>query len=159
SKWQARIDSAAAIPAVIDKAFRQLNGGRRRPVVVEIPPDIAAAHAVRPPPEAMLSPQPPRVPDDDLIERAAILLGRARNPAIFVGSGGVGAEAELRELGEMLQAPVIMSEHGLGALNIRHPLAQTMQVGNDIWPEIDVALAVGTRFFHPIVEWGRDEHV
>ena len=37
-------------------------------------------------------------------------------------------------LAEMLQAPVIMSEHGLGALDIRHPLAQTMQVGNDLWP-------------------------
>ena len=70
-----------------------------------------------------------------------------------------GAESELRELAEMLQAPVIMSEHGLGALDIRHPLAQTMQVGNDLWPGIDVALAVGTRFFHPIVEWGRDENV
>ena len=91
--------------------------------------------------------------------RAAALLGRARNPAIFVGSGVFGAESELRALAEMLQAPVIMSEHGLGALDIRHPLAQTMQVGNDLWPGIDVALAVGTRFFHPIVEWGRDENV
>lgn len=34
-----------------------------------------------------------------------------------------------------------------------------MQVGNDLWPDIDVALAVGTRFFHPIVEWGRDENI
>jgi acetolactate synthase-1/2/3 large subunit len=59
----------------------------------------------------------------------------------------------------MLEAPVIMSEHGLGALDIRHPLAQTMQVGNDLWPSIDVALAVGTRFFHPIVEWGRDDAI
>ena len=59
----------------------------------------------------------------------------------------------------MLQAPVIMSENGLGALDVRHPLAQTMQVGNDLWPSVDVALAVGTRFFHPIVEWGRDDGV
>ena len=93
------------------------------------------------------------------IARAAALLGQARNPAIFVGSGVFGAESELRALAEMLQAPVIMSEHGLGALDIRHPLAQTMQVGNDLWPGIDVALAVGTRFFHPIVEWGRDDDV
>ena len=27
------------------------------------------------------------------------------------------------------------------------------------WPGIDVALAVGTRFFHPIVEWGRDDAI
>ncbi len=30
----------------------------------------------------------------------------------------------------------------MGALDIRHPLAQTLQVGNDLWPTIDVALAV-----------------
>ena len=34
-----------------------------------------------------------------------------------------------------------------------------MQVGNDLCPGIDVPLAVGTRFFDPIEEWGRDENV
>jgi acetolactate synthase I/II/III large subunit len=160
SKWQARIESVAAIPGDLDEAFRQMNSGRRRPVVIEIPPDIVAARVAKPPPAAMpMASPPPPVPDCAAIERAAALLGRARNPAIFAGGGAIGAEEELRELAEMLQAPVIMSEHGLGALDIRHPLAQTLQVGNDLWPEIDVALAVGTRFFHPIVEWGRDEAV
>ncbi len=159
SKWQGRITSPARAPDVIREAFRQLNSGRRRPVVIEIPPDIAAARSTLPsdmphPPETR-SPEP----DPDAIARAAALLGRARNPAIFVGSGAFGAENELRALAERLRAPVIMSEHGLGALDMRHPLAQTMQVGNDLWPSIDVALAVGTRFFHPIVEWGRDDAI
>jgi acetolactate synthase I/II/III large subunit len=159
SKWQGLIKSAADAPAIVREAFRQLNGGRRRPVVLEIPPDIAASR-ITPPPTAppTLPPAPPE-PDPDAILRAAALLGRARNPAIFVGSGVFGAETELRELAEMLQAPVIMSEHGMGALDIRHPLAQTLQVGNDLWPTVDVAVAVGTRFFHPIVEWGRDDGV
>jgi acetolactate synthase I/II/III large subunit len=159
SKWQGLIKSPADAPAIVHEAFRQLNSGRRRPVVVEIPPDIAAARTASLPvtprgPETA----PPQL-DPDAFARAAALLGRARNPAIFVGSGAFGAESELRELAEMLQAPVIMSENGLGALDVRHPLAQTMQVGNDLWPSIDVALAVGTRFFHPIVEWGRDDGV
>ena len=159
SKWQGLIKSPADAPAVVHEAFRQLNGGRRRPVVVEIPPDIAAARAASLPVTPRGPETAPPEPDPDAIARAAALLGRARNPAIFVGSGVFGAESELRELAEMLQAPVIMSENGLGALDIRHPLAQTMQVGNDLWPSIDVALAVGTRFFHPIVEWGRDDGV
>jgi len=158
SKWQGLIKSPAEAAAVVREAFRQLNTGRRRPVVVEIPPDVTAARgaplSVTPRPAEIAPPQP-----DPAIARAATLLGRARNPAIFVGSGAFGAASELRELAEMLQAPVIMSESGLGALDIRHPLAQTMQVGNDLWPSIDVALAVGTRFFHPIVEWGRDDGV
>ncbi len=161
SKWQGRIGSAEDGPAVVHEAFHQLNSGRRRPVVLEIPPDIAAARAApgSHPPVPLIPAPAPAGPDPDAVSRAAALLGRARNPAIFVGSGVFGAETELRELAEMLQAPVIMSEHGMGALDIRHPLAQTLQVGNDLWPTIDVALAVGTRFFHPIVEWGRDDAI
>jgi acetolactate synthase-1/2/3 large subunit len=159
TKWQGLIETGAEIASLVQEAFRQLNSGRRRPVVLEIPPDIAAGRfmAAAGPTRAPL-PAPPAL-DLEAISRAAKLLNEARNPAIFVGSGVFGAEAELRKLAEMLQAPVIMSEHGMGALDIRHPLAQTLQVGNDLWPAVDVALAVGTRFFHPIVHWGRDDKV
>lgn len=159
SKWQGRIDAAKDAAPVVDEAFRQLNSGRRRPVVVEIPIDIAASRGNTPLVAAPRPPVDPPAPDPDAIEAAARLLGNARNPAIFVGSGVFGAEADLRELAEMLQAPVVMSEHGMGALDIRHPLAQSLQVGNDLWPGFDVVLAVGTRLFHPIVEWGRDENI
>jgi acetolactate synthase I/II/III large subunit len=159
TKWQGLIENGGDIPALVDEAFRQLNTGRRRPVVLEIPPDIAAKQFARPPALPPFPPPTPAGPDAGAISSAARLLSGARSPGIFVGGGVFGAEKELRELAEMLQAPVIMSEHGMGALDIRHPLAQTLQVGNDLWPEIDVALAVGTRFFHPIVHWGRDDKV
>ena len=159
SKWQGRITSPAEGPIVVGEAFRQLNSGRRRPVVIEIPPDVAAAREPAPSVARSSSTVQSPEPNSDAIARAAALLAGARFPAIFVGSGVFGAEDELRTLAEMLEAPVIMSEHGLGALDIRHPLAQTMQVGNDLWPSVDVALAIGTRFFHPIVEWGRDDAI
>jgi len=159
SKWQGLIKSPVEAANIVQAAFGALNSGRRRPVVIEIPPDIAAARSASVARGGATPPAAPPQPDPDAIARAAALLGGARNPAIFVGGGVFGAERELREIAEMLQAPVIMSEHGLGALDIRHPLAQTLQVGNDLWPGIDVALAVGTRFFHPIVEWGRDEGI
>jgi acetolactate synthase-1/2/3 large subunit len=159
TKWQGRIATISETPDVVAEAFRQAISGRRRPTLIEIPPDIAAARGTPAAryPVAIADPEPE--PDTDVVERAARLLGEARNPAIFVGGGVFGAERELLELAEMLQAPVIMSEHGAGALDIRHPLAQTLQVGNDLWPKIDVALAVGTRLFHPIVEWGRDDAI
>jgi acetolactate synthase-1/2/3 large subunit len=157
SKWQATIESAAEVPLVVAEACRQAVSGRPRPVVVEIPPDITAQKTAAP--LAVPAPAPAKSYDLGLAGQAAALLGGARNPAIFVGSGVIGAEQELLELAELLQAPVIMSEHGAGTLTARHPLAQSLQVGNDIWPDIDVALAVGTRFFHPIVEWGRDENI
>ena len=156
TKWQGRVADVADVPDVVNEAFRQLGSGRRRPVAIELPPDVAARREQHVSFGAQGNPDPVPEPDPDAVTRAAELLGNARNPAIFVGGGVVGAERELLELAEALQAPVIMSEHSMGALDIRHPLAQTLQVGNDIWPTIDVALAVGTRFFHPIVEWGRD---
>ena len=156
TKWQGRINAVGEVPPVLDEAFRRLASGRKRPVAVELPPDIAARRepgVVFGPPSP---PDPVPEPDADRVDRAAALAAAASSPAIFVGGGVVGAEAALRELAEMLQAPVVMSEHGMGALDIRHPFAQTLQVGNDLWPKIDVVLAVGTRLFHPIVEWGRD---
>ena len=159
SKWQGRINSVAEVPAVMTDAFRQVLSGRKRPVVVEIPPDIAAAHGVLSGPISAAIPDAEPEADLDQVERAARLLGGARSPAIFVGGGAIDVQEELLELAAMLQAPVIMSEHGGGALDIRNPFAQTMQVGSDLWPGIDVALAVGTRFFHQIVEWGHDDGI
>jgi acetolactate synthase-1/2/3 large subunit len=91
SKWQGRITSPADGPVVVSEAFRQMTSGRRRPVVIEIPPDVAAARNsvpfVAPRPSKTRSPEP----DPDALTRAAALLGRARNPAIFVGGGVFGA--------------------------------------------------------------------
>ncbi|MDR3497001.1 MAG: thiamine pyrophosphate-binding protein [Ancalomicrobiaceae bacterium] len=159
TKWQGRIDRVEDTPAVVADAFRQLNSGRRRPVLVEMPIDVTSARASGAVADIVAGRDADPEPDSDALEAAARLLGTAKSPAIFVGSGVFGAEAELINLARMLQAPVIMSEHGMGAVDIRDPLAQTLQTGNDLWPQIDVALAVGTRFFHPIVEWGRDDGI
>ena len=159
TKWQGRMNSVADVPGVVDEAFRQMLSGRRRPVAIELPPDIAARREPRAALAVASGADPAPEADADAVSKAAELLAGARNPAIFVGGGVFGAEEELLALAEELQAPVIMSEHGMGALDIRHPLAQTLQVGNDIWPTVDVALAVGTRLFHPIVSWGRDAEV
>ena len=159
TKWRGRIHSVGQTSEVVGESFSQARSGRRRPVLVEIPPDIAAARARVPAGYRIGESAAEPIPDEDQVKRAAALLGAAKNPAIFVGGGVFGAEAELLQLAEMLQAPIVMSEHGGGAVDIRHPLAQTLQVGNDIWPTVDVALAVGTRLFHPIVAWGRDDRV
>jgi len=60
---------------------------------------------------------------------------------------GSGATEELRELAELLQAPVHMSSNGKGALTSRHYLAQsTVTTSTTLLPDADVILAVGTRF-------------
>ncbi|MDP6178510.1 MAG: thiamine pyrophosphate-binding protein [Desulfatiglandales bacterium] len=158
TKWQGRAKHPAEVPQLIRDAFNQLNTGRRRPVLVEMAPDIMAKTAD----VELLNPVSEFVelePDLDLIEKAAALLGNAENPAIFVGGGIYGAEDELLELAETIQAPVIMSQHGFGAVDWRHHLAQNMQASAELWPKIDVALAVGTRFLMPMFDWGYDDKI
>ena len=158
-KWSARAESAATTPETMRQAFAQLNSGRRQPVMVEMAPDVMG----RVEEVALLGAESgtetgPGL-DPDLIEKAAAVLGQAKNPAIFVGGGVFGAEAELLELAETVQAPVFMSAHGNGAVDSRHYLAQNILAGARAWPEIDLALAVGTRFSTPIANWGHDDDI
>ena len=158
TKWQARADTVGEGPGLIAEAFRQMNTGRSRPVFLEMATDIMRqSDDVEPAnrPETYDQPEP----DPDLIEQAAALLGNAENPAIFVGGGIFGAEEELLQLAEELQAPVFMSAQGLGAVDGRHPLAQNLIAASHTWPKVDVALAVGTKFLLPITQWGWDDDV
>ncbi len=146
SKWAARATRPAEIPRLVREAFRQLRSGRPRPVVLEIPPDVLQASADI----DLLEPAPiVREPGDpDLLERAAVALGQAQSPLIFAGGGVLssGAWDELRQLAEMLEAPVIMSNNARGALSDRHYLAQSALSMPELVSKADVVFAVGTRF-------------
>ena len=158
TKWQARIDHPSDAPGVIQQAFVKLSSGRRQPVVIEMAPDVLAEEADVDISDSVGTYEDPEA-DEDLIEKAAKLLGKAENPGIFVGGGIYGAEEDLLELAETIQAPVIMSQNGLGALGWDHYLAQNMIGGAELWPRMDVCLAVGTRFQMPMMNWGKDDDI
>ncbi len=156
TKWAERIDHPADAPGRIAEAFRQLNSGRPRPVEIEMAPDVMTQEA-----EVALLDAPAtyqtREPDDVLIDQAATLLGAAENPMIFIGGGALGAGEELRELAEMLQAPVVSNRSGRGILSDRHYLALTHLAGREQWADADVVLAVGTRLQPQRMIWGVDD--
>jgi acetolactate synthase-1/2/3 large subunit len=83
-----------------------------------------------------------------LLATAAQLLKRAERPLIYAGGGVLAGRAtdELRELAERLQAPVVMSANGRGALDSRHPLALSSLAGRDLLATADAVLVVGSRF-------------
>ncbi len=147
TKHAARATTPAEIPGVVREAFRQLRTGRTRPVEIEIPPDtlFATSEVELLPPAAS---RERSAGDPDLVERAAKLLGGAERPLIYAGGGIHGAEAwdELLALAELLQAPVVMTSNGKGAVSDRHYLGQNVVAGLDLVGEADVILAVGTRF-------------
>lgn len=155
TKWAERIEHPAHVPDRVAEAFKQMRTGRQRPVELEMALDIMATETEVGEPQPA-APTPPTPVDADLIEKAARLLSEAEQPLIFVGGGVFGAEAELLETAEMLQAPVISHRMGRGAIDDRHYLSQNQPVGHRLWATADVVLAVGTRLQHQRMSWGTD---
>ena len=156
NKWVHRIDHPVDAPAAMDEAFRHLQGGRPRPVTVEMAMDMMGLESLVPVPETAVEVRPPEA-DPDLIAAAAKMLGAAKSPMIFVGSGAYHAAAEVRALAEMLQAPVVAYQNGRGILDERHYLAQVHPAGNALWAECDVALSIGCRLQPERMYWGIDD--
>jgi acetolactate synthase I/II/III large subunit len=150
TKWCQRVLKVEDIPGAIHEAMRQMQTGRPRPTLVEVPPDVLATVAdVTLPTAASYAAQRP---DQTSIQRAAALLVSAKKPLIWAGGGTIiaDASAELLALAEALGAPVATTPEGKGAIPEDHLLA--LGVGyyghgapSFAAPRADVILAVGTR--------------
>ena len=158
TKWAASVESPADAPQKVAEAFHQLQTGRPRPVALECAMDILAATADVGEISVSIEPEYPAV-DEGKIEEAAKLLGAAKNPLIFVGSGAIGAREAVQELAEALQAPVISNSSGNGILSSRHLLSMRMPAGHTLWERADVVLALGTRLHRAITGWGTDDQM
>jgi thiamine pyrophosphate-dependent acetolactate synthase large subunit-like protein len=119
-----QVTVAEAVPAALRRAFTQAKNGRPRPTMVEIPTDVLAEEM----PEGSAYRPTPRVrsaPDPQAVAEVARLLARAERPVIYAGQGVHYAKAwsALRELAELLEAPVTTSLQGKSAFPEDHPLA------------------------------------
>jgi acetolactate synthase I/II/III large subunit len=156
TKQAERATTPPEIPGLVQRAFAVVNSGRQRPVEIEIPPDTLFATAEV---ELLLPAEAPErfAGDPELLERAARLLANARRPLIWSGGGVLrsGAGDELLRLATRLQAPVVMTANGKGAISDRDPLAQNIVGGIELLRDADVVFAVGTRFVDPATaKWG-----
>lgn len=159
TKWTGSALRPEAVPGVVREAFRHLLSGHQRPVAIEIPPDVLREAAEMPAEDAPASRTVPAL-DPDAVEHAARLLGAAQRPLIFAGGGIVasGATDALVRVAEMLEAPVLVSSNGKGAISDRHYLAEPLAAGPELAPSADAILIVGTRFYQPSVsDWAPRE--
>jgi acetolactate synthase-1/2/3 large subunit len=148
-----RVDRAADLPRVIERAFHLAQTGRPGPVLVDVPMDVFSADL---PLDAFRLGQSPTVRptiDDATTERIVQALATAKRPVIYAGGGVLSsrATAELMALAEALEVPVAHSLMGKGALPDTHPLLLGMTgywgtpIANDKCRTADVILAVGSR--------------
>lgn len=106
------------------RAFSAVRNGRPRPALVEIPGDLMNEEL----PEEMNYRPVASVryaPDADSVKAAADALLAAQRPVIYAGQGIHYAQAwnALKELAELLEAPVTTSLGGKSSFPENHPLA------------------------------------
>jgi acetolactate synthase I/II/III large subunit len=157
TKWAARAEDPEQLAPLVAEALNQIRTLRPRPVYLELPSDIVRMPVQNAAPVLARTTQ--LVPPLDMhhVEATAQALASARFPLIMAGGGATHAAAEVKRLAELLGAPVGMSENGLGTLDARHPLAFTQIGANKLWGRADVALALGTRLYAPVFNWGWDD--
>lgn len=124
TKWAEQVVVAAAVPDALRRAFTQARNGRPRPALVEIPYDLFGEEV----PEPLGYRTAPRLrtaPDPRAVEEVARVLVAAERPVIYAGQGVHYARAwgALRELAELLEAPVTTSLQGKSAFPEDHPLS------------------------------------
>ena len=124
TKWREQVNTPAAIVPALRRAFTQARSGRPGPVLIEIPADIWQEEV---PGEFAYTPSARlrSAPDPQAVESAAELLLDAQRPLIYAGQGVHYARAWplLREVAEVLEAPVATSLEGKSAFPESHPLS------------------------------------
>ncbi len=124
TKWCEQVIVPDAVVDAMRRAFTQVKNGRPRPVLIEFPTDLLREEVPEPiqytPTQRLRS-----GPDPRDVSRVAEALVAAERPVIYAGQGVHYARAwpALRDLAELLEAPVTTSLQGKSAFPETHPLS------------------------------------
>ena len=165
-----RVDKLADI---VREAFYIASSGRPGPVLIDIPKDVQIAETEYEPasgaqlipklsmkhPTAQLRPEGEaleryKVKAAPRLEQAAKLIAEAQKPLIYCGGGVIlsGAESELLAFADRVDAPVVSTLMGLGAVPADNPRTLGMlgmhgtHAANIAMQRCDLLIAVGVRF-------------
>jgi acetolactate synthase-1/2/3 large subunit len=142
-----RVEKPEQLAGAVNEAFARLSVGRPGPIHIEVPLDVMGLPA---------APLPPaRTWRDDLrrmeqpILDAARMAVTAERPLLLAGGGAKRAEAELKALAELIDAPVVTTANGRGLL-YRHPLgvpaSPSLPAVRKLMAGSDLVIAAGTEF-------------
>jgi tartronate-semialdehyde synthase len=155
TKLAMTVREPAQVPGALAQAFHLMRSGRPGPVLLDLPIDVQQAEiefdAETYAPLAVHRPAATRAQ----VEKVLDLLAGAERPVIVAGGGIVNADAcaELVELAELLDVPVIPTLMGWGAIPDDHPLMAGMaglqtahRYGNATLLASDLVLGIGNRW-------------
>lgn len=156
TKHNYQIRHASEIPSVFKEAFHIANTGRKGPVLIDIPKDVAgelALFAYDAPP-SLPGYQPTVAPHGMQVKKLLQGLATASKPVILAGAGVLhsGASPQLVEFAERFHIPVVHTLLGLGGFPATHPLFLGMggmhgsAAANKALYETDFLLNFGARF-------------
>ena len=161
------------IPAIVKKAFKIASTGRPGPVLIDLPRDVQinVANMSFPKKVDIRGYNPHITPHPVQTKKAADLLMNSNKPMIWSGGGIIisNATPQLREIAELLMAPVVTSLIGKGGFPENHPLSlgpigmHGRPEANKAICEADCILAVGVRFSDRSTgrfdEFAKDAHI
>lgn len=150
-----RAESVQQLPRLMQRAFNQMETGRKGPVVIGLPMDVAAdSMEVNFDAIGTRKTESKPVGQKEYIEKAVELMKDAKRPVILAGGSVLRSnmEEKLIELAELWGAAVITTMAGKSAFPEDHPLngfhtgSKGTPVGIKLTSSADVILALGTRF-------------
>lgn len=116
------VSDVAELADTIRKAFELAVSGRPGPVLIDIPKDVQNAkceYTPKPPVQR----EEPQAAKEIRIEEAAQVINSCDRPYIYFGGGLIssGAQSEMLQLAEKLDAPIGCSLMGISAIPTDHP--------------------------------------
>ncbi|MBJ7383967.1 MAG: thiamine pyrophosphate-binding protein, partial [Mycolicibacterium sp.] len=151
TKSTAVVEHAAQIPSLLADAWALARSAPAGPTWVEVPQDVLLEPVDVPTVTGVAAVDVTRAARPEILDAAAELLSAAARPVILAG-GGVrrsrGGSEALVALAELLDAPVVSTVGGKGAIPFAHPLSAASWIEDrhttDLLADADVLLAVGT---------------
>lgn len=155
-KYAVTVKDRKDLGRIIKNAFYIASSGKPGPVVIDLPQDIQRSFGSEEYPDSVniRGYKPNTEPHVGQIKRAMKMLRNAKKPVFLIGGGvHVGhAEKEFLQLAEFINAPVITTIMGKGAIDTKHPL-YIGNIGmygsfacNKAVSECDLLFSIGTRF-------------
>ena len=118
--YAARAYTAKDIQNAVASSFARFASSRPRPAYLEVPLDLFNAAAGEGWTATALPMLP--APHADQIKVAALKLQNAKRPMIILGGGALTASAAATSIAEKLNAPILSTVAGKGAVRADHPL-------------------------------------